>query len=322
MKKFLRVSLIYVIVIGIITVIINILYKDGNTGAEWEKFKYVPESIEICNLGSSHGVHGYYYEDLEKNHVCFNMALDSQSLSYDRRVLEVYQDRIRPGGVVIVDISYFSCWGIPETQGDRFESKNKRYYNILPKEFIKEYDLYTDIMTHWLPALNAGPGSIISTIIMPKWNGKSIRSYPEVDSETDITKLKEDVEVSCQRHIFSNKRDENGELFYNDEEIQALKDIVQICRQNKIIPIFVTVPYLKEYTDEIGKEDPDFYQIFYELINSMSEELSVEYFDYSLDDRFIFRYDFFYNGDHMNSIGAREFTNTLYEEVIKDRLEK
>ncbi len=56
------------------------------------------------------------------------------------------------------------------------------------------------------------------------------------------------------------------------------------------------------------------------MIN-LSEELEVDYYDFSKDERFIDDYTLFYNGDHMNSKGARLFTNLFYEEVLSRYLQ-
>ncbi len=320
MKKFLVKILLYILIVAGITFAVNKIYveKMFYDSSEVSKFHEVPENIEICNFGSSHGVHSYYYDDLNAEYTCFNFALDSQFLSYDERILEAYKGNLTPNGVAIIDISFFTCWGYPETESDSFESKNKRYYRFLPKPLIKNYDLYTDIIVSKLPSLDVGLSAVASTILKPKNEITEIKSYPDVEAVVDISKLQEDTSLSCQRHIFENKRDVNGELFYNDEEIQALYDIVEICRDINVTPIFVTVPYLREYTETIEREDGDFYDQFYEWIYSTAEDLDVEYYDYSLDERFINDYSLFYNGDHMNSDGARKFTNILYDEVIKD----
>ncbi len=316
MKRFVVKLLIYFISVGTIVYVINWIYVEKSYHAS--KFDYVPSDIEICNLGSSHGVNCYNYKDVEGQYVCYNLAMDSQTLSYDERILENYQNNLSSGGVVIVDISYFAPWGKPETEGEEFESKNQRYYSILPPELIKQYDLYTDIMVYRAPSLNAGIQELFKTLFSKGDNNTSIPlSYPEKNEVVDLSKLEEDVTESCQRHIFINKRDEDGELYINEEETQALYKIVEICRERNVTPIFVTCPYLKEYTDEIASEDPDFYEQFYDWINTISNELGVEYFDYSLDERFNHDYSLFYNGDHMNSAGARKFTDILFEEVIQ-----
>lgn len=322
MKKFLMKIALFFLVVTVTTVLINSIYvwKIRNDGSEEEKFHNVPNQIQICNFGSSHGVHGYYYEDLENEYVCFNFALDSQTLSYDERVLEAYQDYLSPGGVAIIDISFFACWGYPETENEQFESKNKRYYMFLPANLIKNYDLYTDFMVRKFPAVGDGPLKMVTELQKPVVN-KNKKSYPEAIYKTaDTIDIEADTQKSCQRHIFKNKRDENGELIINEEEVKALFNIVEICRNRDVTPIFVTVPYLKEYTDTIGAADKDFYEQFYGWINAVSKELKVDYFDYSLDERFINDYSLFCNGDHMNSYGAKKFTNILYDEVIKDRI--
>jgi len=272
MKRFLYNVGLYLTIICLIVLAINWLYVKK----AYNSNDVVPSDIKICNLGSSHGVHSYYYSDLESQYVCYNFALDSQSWSYDARILDYNQEKLAPGGVVIVDISYFNPWGQPETDEDDFESKNKRYYNILPPELIKEYDFYTDVMVNRLPSLNAGIDRVVMTVLSPKKNSDSKHlSYPEIDDKVDPSKLEEDAKATCQRHIFKNKRDDSGELIINQEEIQALYRIVEICKKQNVTPIFVTCPYLKEYTDEITSEDADFYDQFYNLINDIARQLGV-----------------------------------------------
>lgn len=319
MKRFLVTVFVYLTILGAIIFSINWIYVEKTHDAN--KFDYVPSDIEICNLGSSHGLYGYNYQDIEDDYTCFNFALNSQSLSYDERILEYYQKNLSPGGVVVVDISFFSPWGYPENDKEDFESKNQRYYEILPPNMIKEYDLYTDLMIYRFPSLNAGIQSVFHTIIKDTNKDAEIPlSYPEINDVTNVSTLQKDVTAACKRHIFQNRRNENGELFLNEEETQALSQIAEICRKRNVTPIFVTCPYLKEYTDEIGRQDSDFYNQFYDWIYTTSNELGVDYYDYSLDERFIYDYSLFFNGDHMNSAGATKFTDILYEEVIKQRI--
>lgn len=322
MKKLLARASIYCILVILTVLGINWIYtsKKIYTESEEAKFQFIPEEIEICNLGSSHGVHGYYYADLEDTYTCFNMALDSQSLSYDQRILEAYQDNLKQGGVVIIDISYFALWGCSETEVTGFDVMNKRYYKFLPSSMVKEYDWITDIMIHKVPVLSVGGIDVMKTVFLPKVEGVTLRSYPEVTNEIELASLETDVAGSCSRHIFYNKRDEQGELIINQDEIDAVGKMVEICKEHKVTPILVTVPYIQEYCDKIEEEDPTFFQHFYSVVDMMTTEYKVEYFDYARDKRFAQDYSLFYNGDHMNSIGAKKFTEILYEEVLLDRL--
>lgn len=166
-KFFIKLSLFFAI-LSVIIYVINERYIIVRNTSSTDKFKNVPEKIQICNFGSSHGANGYHYDDLANDYTCFNFAMASQSLDYDWRIMQCYQDKIDDNAVVFITISYFSFYGIDETKTNNFLSKNKRYYRFLPKEFIKEYDLKTDIFENKLPALTAYENLLIDLLRGPK----------------------------------------------------------------------------------------------------------------------------------------------------------
>ena len=104
MKKFCIQLIIYLAVLCICIVGLNNIYihLDPNDSDYTKKFCDVPNNIEICNLGSSHGLFGYNYEDIKNDHTCFNFALTSQSLSYDYRILKYYENNLQEGCIVNV----------------------------------------------------------------------------------------------------------------------------------------------------------------------------------------------------------------------------
>lgn len=65
MKKFIRNVVLLGIIIALITLSVNFaytkMYKANYDGTD--KFASIPETIQICNFGSSHGLYGYNYED-------------------------------------------------------------------------------------------------------------------------------------------------------------------------------------------------------------------------------------------------------------------
>ena len=66
MKKFLIKVLVYIFCVGLLITAINEWYKSNGTDSDnTRKFQSVPENIQICNLGSSHGLYGFCYEDFE-----------------------------------------------------------------------------------------------------------------------------------------------------------------------------------------------------------------------------------------------------------------
>ena len=304
--------MVFFLIVGAITACVNIVYskRDHTNPQNVNKFQNIPSSIMVCNFGSSHGLDGFNYTDVDGVE-CFNFGLLAQVLSYDRRLFDYYKDHIAEGAVVFIPVSYFSLYGNPETTGDEFLYTNRRYYQILPKEMIKEYDIKTDIYVNYFPSLLAGE-DLVKTILSGS-EDTSDETWSRSASDIDVEK---DAEYACERHLITNKLDENGNRILNQEEIEALEYLIDACREEGFIPILVTTPYLREYTDEIKEEEPDFLDGFYELVNRIVEKTGVAYYDYGFDDRFIERYDWFMNSDHLNVEGARRFTNILMDEVV------
>ena len=313
MKKFIYKILLYVLIVLFFTICINLVYikRDNSDKDNTMKFQTIPHSIKICNFGSSHGLFSFNYCDVDQIE-CFNFGLSSQSLSYDKRLFEYYGNNIQKGAVVFIPISYFSLFGKSETTHDDFLNKNKRYYKILPKKMIKEYDIKTDIYVNCFPSLLADPNRIVKTLLVGLENTNNI----DWSRKSDSIDINEDAKKACIRHIFSKKLDENGNRIFNYEEFEALEYLIDSCYENGFTPILVTTPYLKEYTDEIKKSDPLFLDSFYGIVYKIVESKNVKYYDYGFDDRFVDKYELFMNSDHLNYDGARKFVNILMDEVV------
>lgn len=311
MKKFIRIIIEYAVVLFAVICVINYIYvwKDSKNN----KFKNIPDNIQICNLGSSHGRHGYNYEDVEGTYTCFNFALDSQTLSYDFRVFDAYKDKIEKGGIVFIDISYFAPYGILEEEAEDFMAKNRRYYEFLPHDKIKNYNIKTDLSVRFR-SLSRSPVDVMRTIFYPTEMLKDNLEWWTVTAET--LDVKESAKAAYRRHCVDGKVDDTGKLIYNEEEIDALNNLIDTCRQIDARPILVTGPYLSEYIEAINEGSPDFFDEFYSWLNGVIVEKDVEYYDYSKDSRFSDRYDLFNDADHLNKEGARLFTNILMDEVL------
>lgn len=316
MKKFIRIVISYVMVLVFISLAINAVYvKMSKTDSDnTEKFSDMPNNIQVCNTGSSHGLYGFNYEN-HSEVACFNFGLVSQRLSYDYRLLYNYQDNLAEGCVVFIPISYFSFLGKDEVDGEDFESKNQRYYKILPSNLIKEYDR-TVYFYNKFPALSAGGGSILRTFAGKGLDHEGIHAkWEQTADDIDLTA---NVEAAYERHLVKNKLDESGRYILRQEDLDAVYDIITLCNKNGWKPILVTMPFLEEYSSLAYERSSDYLEIFYELINDIVEDTGVEYYDYSLDDRFSTRHDWFMNGDHLNKEGAKQFTDVLFEEILTD----
>lgn len=317
MKKFLLILFVFVLIVGLITSAINGLYlyndrktpdtmsSDRNNDAQ---IKNVPSGIQLCNFGSSHGMYGFDYENVEDRFICYNFGQTSQFISYDYRILQNYIDNFDKGAVVFITISHFSLFGPPDITYENFASLNKRYYKFLDDDLIKEYDAKTDFFVSYAP-------SLVSDDIVSLFKGLlGIRDSSVWNEMTDAQAAAEHA-YSRYSVFIKEKMDENGERLYNEEEIAALYNMIALCQDRGLVPILVTTPYLSEYNDSVRENDPEFYDDFYSLIGKVVSDTGVRYFDYSCDPCFIDDYSLFYNTDHLNRNGAQKFTGILIEET-------
>lgn len=314
MKAFIKKVILYLAIMTLLVGFLNLAYikMSKTVTKETDKFSAIPTKIQICDFGASHSAYGFNYEDIDEKYRCFNFGLSSQSLSYDDRLFQYYEDHIEKETVVFIAVSYGSLFGLPETKQEAFALKNKRYYKILSSDFIKEYDVWLDFFMHYIPVLIAEPANIAS-ILAGKNSDLDVNTRWQRDViGMDLTAA---AKITANNHIIDNK-DVQGRRFRNQEEIDALYDLLERCKAKGAIPILITTPYLSEYTNEI-KKDPTFYDEFYAIIDEVTSSTGVAYYDYAFDGRFVENYGWFQDPDHLNEEGARNFTNILMEEVIR-----
>lgn len=308
MKKFLLRIAVYFIVLAVITLTVNTLYirklrvTDGTA-----KMRNVPDNIQICNFGSSHGQNGFNYEDASEKYVCFNFAMGSQSLVYDYKIMQKFRDKISKGAKVFIVASYFSFFGIPETQGADFESKNKRYYRFLPPEYILQYDARTDFYVHYFPALAADNLVSLVQMLFPSLGGGK--------QTLDLHDLKQ-IGLDRFKYHFEGMLNKKGERILKHESMEVIYGMINLCRELEAVPILVTTPFLKEYSLPAKEYDPSFLGDFYGVIQKIVSDTGIKYYDYSTDERFVHDYSLFFDTDHLNRKGARLFTDTLLLEAL------
>lgn len=315
MKRFLMTIALYTGILAFLTVGINAWYlaMDKSDDLWTNKFKDVPAHIQICNFGSSHGLYSFNYEDVCDEFTCFNFALASQSLSYDLRILQQYKDHLEKGCLVFIPVSYFSFFGIEETQEEEFLSKNKQYYDFLPPGQIKKYDISTHVFQRFFPALNAYE-NLPAVLFFGKASGNEAlwsKSALNMDVSADAA-------LAFKRHFIQEKLNPSGERIINEEEVSALSQMIFLCREIGAVPVLVTTPYLQEYLKEIDANAPEFYEEFSAILSPILAETEASYLDYSSDPHFTARKDLFMNADHLNKEGARQFTDLLLENYINE----
>ena len=197
-------------------------------------------------------------------------------------------------------------------------------------EYIKDYDVITAIgINHFLPLLD-DPTSVIrkirnslnkmETLDQPDTADEMDESVEESEAtESEDVDQAEDTAFDFQRHAEEKRLlyrivDKNGDLLVREEELNAVYGMVRLCKEHGLRPILITVPFRWEYNDQFEEE---YCRQFYEVINQICQDESVEYYDYSHDDRFTNTAEYFRNSDHLSPKGAAAFTDIVVNAYVK-----
>ena len=299
------------------------------------KFQHVPEGIQVCNFGSSHGRDDFDYSAWQDEYTTFNFALVMQTASYDFRILRQYIGHLAEGGVVFIPISYFT-FGWDEESKEDFRSKNERYYSFLEPRYIKDYDVITAVgIRHFLPLLD-DPVNVFRRIRNalnetetpePADLAEEANELPAAAEAAETAETAEetepdgaeDTEFDFMRHAEGKRTlyrivDKNGDLLVREEELDAVYGMIRLCKEHGLRPILITVPFRWEYNDQFEEE---YCRQFYEVIERICQDEDVEYYDYSHDERFTDNAKYFRNSDHLSPKGAKAFTEIVMNAHVK-----
>lgn len=286
----------------------------SNNPYDTNKFDDVPYNIQICNIGASHSMYSFNYEDYEDDYTCFNFGLKLQRHSYDERIMEYYKDHFAEGCIVFIIVTYPMILGIDDYDSADFVSLNKRYYTFLPSDLIEAYDQKTAIEVKYAPAAYFGDAGEILRGVVSWLQDKSVYYNKYWDRTADEIDINADLDKKYKMHFVTDRRDENGNIIFSQEEISSIYEMIGLCKEIGAVPVLVTSPFLDDYLDMVEKKEPDFVEQFNNLMLEISGETDVQWCDFSHDSRFK-DYDLFLDIDHLNKEGARLFTDMLIEDV-------
>lgn len=284
---------IIILLLGIYICILYILsHIYVNLISETKEFFKINKKLEIINLGSSHSYYGIKYP---QNVKARNLALSSQNLYYDSKILKKYESQLQSKGKVVIPISIFSFYD--KDNLDNNEWLNDRYHAILEykdiyggtrkKEFlIKNMYLFYD-------------GKAIISLIKFLKNSR-VNKWPK--EKLTLSEKIDEANITTERHLKNKKFD-----------LKNIKNILEICQNNDLIPILITTPQTYLYNERIGNKN--YRERIYNNIKELEKNYKFIYFDYSHDDRFENNLELFYDDDHLNEEGAEYFTKILLEDI-------
>lgn len=297
MKQFIKRILLFVclpISFGLITYEVLARSLDNSYKVKDSYIKKNGQDIELLILGSSHTFYGINPEYLDIP--AYNLANVSQDLKTDYMLLERY-DRYLPNlKTIILPISLFSFWSnLGESQEDWRQAKYSIYMDLALGTKNKFEFLYPQIFD-------------IVHLIKPKPvevtdKGMGL-SYSYKRRQLDLEKS---AKSATTRHNKSNLK-----LNFN-ENILAVENVFKYAKKNNIKIILLRTPVSPKYLQLANSTQV---AMLDSVLNKMSKKQGILYLDYWGDQNN--KENWFYDADHLNDFGSKEFTCILNEHICKN----
>jgi hypothetical protein len=267
---------------------------DYNIDHAIRAFKKHPYPVDIINLGASHSMYGYYFKPTGLSHM--DLALPSQTIQYDFKMLKEYSKYLKPGGVILVSISQITF--------ANSEAKNiGNYYKVLDRTEIEPFNLIDYYSYVYLPGANSGSfnSALAGKLKSLKW--KSHQPWANNGKNYSGRKY-EKVEAQYREAVENNNIERN---------VKQLREIVDYCNEKGYRVILTMEPVHQSYQEYFDEEVMD--RLVFQYLNALN--LDVPFLNYMNDQRFVDNQDYFIDPDHLNREGRKMFSWIVYKDLKK-----
>lgn len=316
MRKFLQKVLLLLIVLGILLAgassayVHTDYYKNLN---DMGKFSELPEHIDIVNFGASHSQNAFNWETYD-SFSGVNMALGAQTVVYDRALFHYYLDHLDENSTVVLEVMFKSLY--EREQEEPYGTDIMRYYQILPRKFIKHWTWKDALKFKYIPILGNRREAL--SHIWREW------VKGEQEEEKDIlddmlTGEPTQVLTGWEKDAMLAEGNRRASVFMevsgsqeHGAQYEAFIDIIETCKENHIQVILVTAPTLPCFYEGFNEA---FLNRFYADMEEICEKYDLPYLDYTGDMRFLEDYRWYTDTDHLNAYGAAIFTQAFLQDV-------
>lgn len=256
------------------------------------------DSIEVLILGSSHSLSFLRPALFHEN--TFNAANLNQTLKFDYFILNKYRQSMSNLKYVILPISYATYFVDLESSKDKWRIKDYKMYMGYRGGNPLAYRL--EVTNGSTPAqLDAAINYITKGQDQLNCSGKGFGLKFSRDPQTNMQLTGKMVAL---RHTSA------CDYKYADENIEYLKQILDICREGNISVVLYTAPAYHTYREKLNE---GYLKRSYAITDSIVRLYpNVRYKNYFEDNRF--KKDMYRDVDHLNETGAGFFTKILIED--------
>ncbi len=260
--------------------------------------------VEVLYLGNSHvyfGINPDY-----ALHQSYNASYISQSLNLDQMILSKYKwEKLK---YIVIPADYVSMYYTLETANDKWRIKNYNlYYHFrIGYDPVNYTEIFTgkfkDQMKRMEDYYIQKKHNIVST---PLGFGTAYQS----PSPLDINKTSKE---AIKRHTFDIQSEEYLHNFKINKE--AVNRIVGFAEKNQVKVIFLSSPVSLEYYRNCNRiQLASTMNVYNDLLKKYPETCS--HMDF-MQSSYFSNTDF-YDGDHLNNIGAQKLTKLVEMKLIK-----
>jgi len=313
MKKLILKCALLCLVVGGLLHLGGEAYKQTNTYQNLERteqtdaYREMPERIDIAVFGASHGREDF--KGAPEGAVMFNFALSSQTPAYDLRLMRQYQDRIRPGALVVLTVSPLYPFCLEDDES--LFRKQPRYYRILSPWNMIHPDWGYALRLWVSPLLTEDYETIAGAFLHPE------PLIPTYDERRASARLQTEDLPKEKERIHKNHIAPDITTFPEESPAMAgaYREMLALCREKGWNAVLVTPPYTAEYLECYEEYSPDFFPVLERFMAGLEEEYGSPWLDYSRDAAFSRSYELFADIDHLNPDGAALFTGRFFSDV-------
>lgn len=247
-------------------------------------------NIELLLFGDSHCLYGLNPIYFDNN--TFNLANVSQTIYFDKLVLEQYFDKLPKLKCVVFCIEYTNLSQQDNTQDDVFRKYYYQYFMGLNVPLVHELDF-----NQYLLSFAQSPR--ISYYMLKKWFQTG--TFADSDDRGWGTNFKK--KDRTQPYLVAKTRAFSHEDNLLDFNINSnrINDVINKCKSKNIKVVIVSMPQTHLYSSYLNQNKLQ--AIFKTCQNFQDENANaVFYLNLFNDKRFID--EDFYDSDHLNEVGA------------------
>ena len=295
---------LYIISILIVLLGVEILlsFTPNNYSYKADYFRGHSKEIKTLILGASHAENCVNPSILCDS--CFNLGGSGKPYYFDVALVKEYIAEMPNLKYIIMTVA-------------PFQQYRSYRHNISPKDNLSALESYIRCMHLKYWGIHYNPFDYWYYLELPNDNGNiytKIAVGAICDSlgytAFDISKRSKNWQHNQLPEPIDYTNEELPKAY--EENLSYLKELAQLCKDNKIKLVFISIPYHKLAREALPEIDM---QGVYKLMNSLKEvNPDIDYRNYIYDNRF--NDDDFYNSVHLASEGTDKFTTILRKEIF------